>query len=148
MDRFQKVPRFARYNVFNRQCFEDMLGAYKSRGGTARADELAQLLEETQTGNFVSVAKRIVSQDILSFEWQNHFWIPMFQFNHEDMSVKQTVRRVAQELNTVLDNWTLALWFTEPNAWLRGRRPVDMVDSQFAAVWDAARADRFVAAGR
>jgi hypothetical protein len=50
-------------------------------------------------------------------------------------------------LTDVLDNWTLAWWFTEPNAWLKGRRPVDMVDGQFSEVLGAARADRFVAVG-
>ena len=84
-------------------------------------------------------------RDIFSFEWQNHFWVPMFQFHNQDLSVKQEVRRVVHELTDVLDNWTLAEWFTEPNAWLKGGRPVDMVDGNFSYVLGAARADRFVA---
>jgi Protein of unknown function (DUF2384) len=142
-----KVPPVAMYSVFNTEGFDAMIGAYKTCGGTARADDLAQLLEERKKGNFVSVAKRIVSRDIFSFEWQSHFWVPMFQFHLHDMSVKQEVRRVVHELAAVLDNWTLAQWFTEPNAWLKGRRPVDMVDRQFSDVLNAARADRFVATG-
>lgn len=134
-------------NACSNHAFDAMVDVYKSCGGTARADDLALLLEERKVGNFVSVAKRMVSRDIFSFEWQNHFWVPMFQFNPVDMSVKQEVRRVAHELNSVLDNWTLSQWFTEPNAWLKGRRPVEMVDRQFSAVLGAARADRFVAAG-
>lgn len=82
------VPVCAMTNVFNRQGFEAMIGAYKTSGGTARADDLALLLEEKSKGNFVSVAKRIVSRDIFSFEWQNHFWIPMFQFHSHDLSIK------------------------------------------------------------
>lgn len=134
-------------NVLNRQGFDDMVDAYKSSGGTARADDLALLLEERQKGDFVSVAKRIVSRDIFSFEWQNHFWVPMFQFHPHDLSIRQEVRRVVHELSAVLDNWTLALWFTEPNAWLKGRRPVDMLERNFSDVLHAARADRFVATG-
>jgi len=147
MQAFQEVPPVAMQNIFNRPSFDAMMGIYKTCGGTARADELALLLEEKSRGNFVSVAKRIVSRDIFSFEWQNHFWIPMFQFNYHDLSVKQEVRRVAHELHAVLDSWTLAQWFTEPNVWLKGRRPVHMVDGQFSEVLGAARADRFVATG-
>lgn len=147
MQGFQGVPICAMTNTFNRQGFDAMIGAYKTCGGTARADDLAVLLEERNKGSFVSVAKRIVSRDIFSFEWQSHFWVPMFQFNPQDLSVKQEVRRVVHELTDVLDNWTLAWWFTEPNAWLKGRRPVDLVDGQFSDVLGAARADRFVAEG-
>ncbi len=134
-------------NCFNREGFDAMVGAYKTSGGTARADDLALLMEEKRKGNFVSLARRIVSRDIFSFEWQSHLWVPMFQFHPHDLSIKQEVRRVVHELATVLDNWTLAQWFTQPNAWLKNRRPVDLVDSHFSDVLHAARADRFVAAG-
>jgi hypothetical protein len=147
MQGFQEVPVCAMTNVFNRQSFEAMIGAYKTCGGTARADDLALLLEERQNGDFVSVARRIVSRDIFSFEWQNHFWVPMFQFHAHDMSIRQEVRRVVHELSAVLDNWTMALWFTEPNYWLKGRRPVDLMERQFSDVLNAARSDRLVAAG-
>jgi hypothetical protein len=129
------------------RAFDAMIGAYQPSGGAVRADDFAMLLEERQKGNFVSLVKQIVSRDIFSFEWQNDFWIPMFQFHRGDMSVKQEARRVVHELTSVLDNWTLALWFTEPNGWLKGRRPVDMIDRQFSEVLGAARADRFVATG-
>lgn len=141
------VPTLAMTNVLNRQGFDAMIDAYKTCGGTARADDLALLLEEKQKGDFVSVARRIVSREIVSFEWQSHLWVPMFQFHRHDMSIRQEVRRVVHELSGVLDNWTLALWFTEPNEWLKGRRPVDMMDRQFSDVLGAARADRFVATG-
>ncbi len=141
------VPILAMTNVLNRQGFEAMIDAYKTRGGTARADDLALLLEDKQKGDFVSVAKRIVSRDIFSFEWQNHYWIPMFQFHPHDLSVKQEVRRVVHELSAVLDNWTLAQWFAQPNVWLKGKRPVELVDSHFSDVLGAARADRLVATG-
>ena len=147
VDDYQSVPVCAMTNIFNRQSIDAIIGAYKINGGIARADDLALLLEEKNKGNFVSVARRIVSRDIFSFEWQNHFWVPMVQFNLHDLSIKQEVRRVVHELTAVLDNWTLALWFAEPNSWLKGRRPVDMVDSHFSAVLHAARADRFVAIG-
>lgn len=131
-----------------RKSFEAMIAAYTNCGGTARADDLALLLlDEQHKVDFVSLAKRLVSGDVFSFQWQDQFWVPMFQFNRHDMSVKQEVHRVVRELDGVLDNWTLAWWFTEPHARLKGRRPVDLVDRQFSAVLGAARADRLVAGG-
>ena len=131
-----------------RNSFEAMIAAYTNCGGTARADDLALLLlDEQHKDDFVSLAKRLVSGDVFSFQWQDQFWVPMFQFNRHDMSVKQEVHRVVRELEGVLDNWTLACWFTKPNARLKGRRPVDLVDRQFSDVLGAARTDRLVAAG-
>ena len=144
---FDQVPICAMNSVFNYDGFEEMIGIYSANGGTTTADDLAQLLEERSGGGFDDVAKYIVSRDIISFEWRNHYWIPLFQFDISNMSLKQGVRKVTRELSPVLDNWTLALWFTEPNVWLDGNRPVDRVDSHISEVLEAARADRFVAAG-
>ena len=131
----------------NQHGFDTMVDAFRNSGGTARADDFALLLEEKQKGNFVSLAKRLVSRDIFSFEYQDHFWIPMFQFHVADLSGRQEVSRVVNELAAVLDSLMLAIWFTEPNEWLQCRRPVDMMDHYFSDVLAAARADRFVAKG-
>ena len=134
-------------NCFNYRGFHAIISAYRPSGGTATADDLELMLEEKRKGRFVRVARQIVSRDIFSFKWQSQFWVPMFQFYPHDLTVRQEVVRVVHELAAVLDNWTLAVWFTEPNSWLKGRRPVDMMDSHFSDVLNAARADRFVAAG-
>ena len=134
-------------NCFNHRGFDAIISAYQLSGGTTRADDLEWMLEEKSKHRSVSVARQIALRDIFSFEWQSQFWVPMFQFYPQDLTVRQEVVRVVHELTSVLDNWTLAVWFTEPNSWLRGRRPVDMMDSHFSDVLNAARADRFVAAG-
>ena len=134
-------------NCFNHRGFDAIISAYQLSGGTTRADDLELMLEEKRKHRFVSVARQIALRDIFSFEWQSQFWVPMFQFYPQDLTVRQEVVRVVHELTSVLDNWTLAVWFTEPNSWLRGRRPVDMMDRHFSDVLNAARADRFVAAG-
>ena len=132
---------------FNHQGFDGLVDAFKTSGGTARADDFALLLEEKQKGNFISLAKRLVSRDIFSFEFQDHFWIPMFQFHVIDLSARQEVCRVVDELAAVFDNLMLAIWFTEPNAWLQCKKPVDMIEHYFSDVLAAARADRYVARG-
>lgn len=147
MQALSPVRQCAMTSGLDLRSFESMIAAFEASGGTARADDFALMLQKRQKGDFVSVAKRIVSRDIFSFEWQNDFWIPMFQFNPEDLCIKQEARRVVHELTAVLDNWTLALWFTEPNAWLKGRRPVEMIERHYSQVLGAARADRFVATG-
>ena len=147
MHSFENVPERAMIHNFNHQGFDAIISAYRLSGGMTTADDLELMLEEKRKGHFVSVAQQIVSRDIFSFEWQSQFWVPMFQFHPQDMTVRQEVIRVVHELTAVLDNWTLAVWFTEPNSWLRGRRPVDMIDNRFSDVLHAARADRLVAAG-
>lgn len=134
-------------HVLNRDGFDKLISAYKGSGGTARADDLALLLAEKGWGNFSSLARGIVRGEVFSIEWNNHFWLPMFQFEPCDMSMKGSVRKILCELTHVLDNWTLAAWFAEPNIWLKNRCPVDMLDANFPAVFAAARADRFVATG-
>lgn len=121
--------------------------ALRGRGGLARADDLARLLEDCRHVDFIGLAKLMVSGAIFSFEWGGTHWIPMFQFNLADLTVKPAARSVLTELNTTFDGWALAEWFTQPNDWLAGRLPVDMVDSDLPVVLDAARADRFIANG-
>lgn len=143
----KEVALLKRDSGFNHYGFDSMVAAFKASGGTARADDFALLLEQRKTGNFISLAKQLVSRDIFSFEFKNHFWIPMFQFNLHDLTVSHEAKRVVDELAAVLDSLMLALWFTEPNAWLKSRRPVDMMEHFFSDVLAAARADRFVARG-
>ena len=147
MNHFPVLPECAMTNCFNYEGFHAIISAYQLSGGTATADDLELMFEEKKKVRFVSVARQIALRDIFSFEWQSQFWVPMFQFHPKDLTVRQEVIRVVRELASVLDNWTLALWFTEPNSWLKGRRPVDMMDNHFSDVLNAARADRFVAAG-
>ena len=50
-------------------------------------------------------------------------------------------------LRSVFDEWELAEWFACPNSWLGGQTPASQVVLDEQAVVEAARADRFVAAG-
>jgi len=129
------------------QGFGALLAAYRSTGGTARGDDLARLLEDHFLGDFVSLAKLIASDKVFGFTWRDTFWIPMFQFDLVDLSVKGAARQVLAELGGDFDGWARAAWFVAPNPWLNGRRPVDLLKSNLLGVLDAARADRFVASG-
>lgn len=127
--------------------FVAVRAAYRATGGTARGLDLARLLAYRRLGDFASLARLIVSGEIFSFEWHDTFWVPMFQFELRDLSIKQGPRQVRAELASELDGWTLAVWFVQPSSWLNGRRPVDLLESNLPAVLDAARGDRFIATG-
>lgn len=127
--------------------FAALLLAYGATGGTAPGDELARLMQDRRSGDLASLARLIVSGEIFTFEWHDTFWIPMFQFELYDLTVKQGPRKVLAELVGVFDGWALAAWFAQPNSWLKGCRPVDLLESNLSAVFAAARADRFVARG-
>lgn len=129
--------------------FAVLRDAYRASGGIARGDDLARMLNERQCGDFVSLAMLILAREVFAFQWQQSFWVPMFQFDLHDLAVKPSVnaRAVLLELVDQFDGWELALWFAQPSHWLHGARPVDLLNSNLAEVLEAARTDRFIAAG-
>ena len=141
------VPRDAVFHPCADRQFLAMRDAYRRSGGLARGEDFARLLEDQRRGDFVSLAKLIAAGEVLAFEWRDARWIPMFQFNLGDLSIKPAPRRVLGELAKTFDGWSLAVWFVEPNSWLSHRRPVDLIEAELPAVLEAARADRFIATG-
>jgi len=146
-DSEESWPRQVATGLPNGRDFLALNAACRPTGGLARGDDLARLLADHRFGDFVSLAGLIDSGEIFGFEWRHYFWIPMFQFELRDLSSKPGARQVREELAPAFDGWPLATWFGDPNAWLSARRPVDLLDSDLPAVLDAARADRFIAAG-
>lgn len=143
------TPHIAQGEPPTAWCSDDqffaMREAFRASGGLVRGDDFAQMLEEYRQGNFVSLAKMIVARQVFSFEWKNAHWIPMFQFEPESLAIRNATSQIVAELKKDLDDWSLALWFTEPNGWLNEQRPIDLIDTGFPDVLNAARADRFIA---
>lgn len=129
--------------------FAALCTAYRASGGIARGDDLARLLSEHHSGDFVSLAMAILEGDVFAFQWRRTFWVPMFQFDLREVSVKPKpgTRRVLTELAGEFDGWALARWFARPHHVLHGARPVDLLDANLPDVLQAARTDRFIAAG-
>ena len=73
--------------------------------------------------------------------------MPMFQLDSTTLTPRSGVQQIADELRPVFDSWDLAVWFAQPNASLGGQAPVACIDRDLSAVRQAARMDRFVAAG-
>lgn len=95
----------------------------------------------------MTLARMLSAGEVFGLRWRGSIWIPMFQFDLTDLSSKSVVQTVRMALGRSFDDWELASWFTSPNLWLQGRRPVDLLDSDSPSVLEAARADRFVTEG-
>jgi hypothetical protein len=127
--------------------FISLLDKYRATGGIASVTELCQKQCDGVGGDINALAKLILIGDIFSFEWQGNFWIPLFQFNPKELTSRQCVRQVLGELTQAFDGWTLAVWFIQTNAWLKNRRPIDLLENGLSSVMHAAKADRYVALG-
>ena len=127
--------------------FVAMQAVCRRSGGIASDDDVLLLLRRCSDQPLSKLARWIVSRHVVSFKWHARTWLPMFQFDPVDMSLRPGVAAVIRELSDVFDDWELMAWFTSPNEWLRDMAPVDAIAASPAAVFDAARADRFIAGG-
>ena len=123
--------------------FIAMLEAYRATGGLAPGNFLCQSLQEHQRGDLGQLARLIGDRRIFALDWRGDSWIPMFQFDVDDLSCKTGPALVRAELADQDCGWTIAGWFAQPNAQLGGRRPVDVIELDLAAVVDAARCRAF-----
>lgn len=126
--------------------FVQMLDGFRRSGGLARLQEVAELCERRGGPDIASLAACIARKQIICFEWQSEGWLPLFQFNPLDMTLRAQIQPVISELSCIYGAWDLAFWFSQPNPWLADRAPADALVSDLATVLQAARADRFVAA--
>lgn len=129
----------ADFSVPNGRGFIALLEAFRATGGTAPGEIVGRLLEEHQVGNAVSLAKLIYTGQAFGFEWRESLWLPMFQFDVNDLTLKASVQSVRAELPALWSGWMLASWFAGPNTRLDGRSPADVLDLDFDAVMRAAR---------
>ena len=124
-----------------------LLAAFRTTGGVVLGNELAMRLKYLKMGDMASLGRAMASGEICCFQWRSAFWIPMFQFDLDNLSFKHGPRTILRELRGVFDEWMLTAWFAQPNSWLMGCKPVDLLVSNLPAVFAAAQADRYVAAG-
>jgi hypothetical protein len=67
---------------------------------------------------------------------------PAFQFDGEGQP-RPVIAEVLSTLGRQSRDWELAIWFVSSIGWLGGRRPVDLLESDPAAVAEAARHEAF-----
>ena len=109
------------------------------------------MFDSGHRGELSRLARQIVDRQVISVDWHQETWLPLFQFDRPDMRVRDLLPPVLAELNAVYDPLELAQWFVRPNSALGGLMPAAALSGSFrpesAAVLQAARTDRFVARG-
>lgn len=125
--------------------YREMERSFRANGGIADVDEVTTLLGRHTDQPISVLAHWIVNRDVISFDWRGRTLLPLFQFDLDAMAPRASVTGVIRELVPVLNDWELALWFAAPNGWLDDIAPVDIIDSDAGAVYEAARADRYLA---
>ena len=128
------------------QCLA-MAQAYASSGGIAGCDEMVGLLRCCFDQPISVLARWLVGRAVICFEWRATTMLPIFQFDIADMTIRPRVSEVLRELRDTFDDREVALWFAQPNAWLDGRPPVDVLRTDPVSVLDTARTDRYIARG-
>jgi hypothetical protein len=126
----------------NDHAFIGMLEAYRSSGGLARAQEVFTLFKSRSDLDVVTLARWMAQRAVLSLEWHDDVWLPLFQFERQHMGLKPALEPVLAVLNPVLSPWELAHWCAQPHRWLNGDSPADTLDLDAAQVLRAACADR------
>lgn len=144
--------------VDTRQLIESMLPAVvpsAARVLQARRNALAReaLLREFGAPTSAEVAElagsRAANKAALANRWKQEGRIfsvthhgqtlfPAYQFDGEGQPYP-AVAEVLASLGQQDRDWPLAVWFIAANGWLGGRRPVDLLESDPAAVAEAAR---------
>ena len=93
------------------------------------------------------LARALVIGTILHIDRRGQCLIPLFQFHLPNFSIRPVVAAAISELSCGFDGWELTSWFAQPNSWLKGAAPVDVLANDGPEVLQASRADRFVALG-
>jgi len=121
--------------------FLDLLAAYRMSGGLATGHEISA---RRPVDGLSELARVIAAREVIGVEWSGQRWLPFFQFERGDVAVRQPVRALVREMSDFLDDWELAEWMVQPNQWLDDSQPLHLLTTDFARVYDAARALRFV----
>jgi hypothetical protein len=124
--------------------FLAMEQAYRGVGGVLSGDQLATLVCRRSQQPVSTVARWIVTRQIVCFEWQSITLIPMFQFDLSTVALRAPVREVIRELTGTFDDWEMAWWFASPNERLEGASPIQVIEQDEQAIVAAARADRII----
>lgn len=100
--------------IVDRQ-FATMTTAYQRNGGLASDHDFARLLRKRMSQPLSVLARWIVLRYGVSFVRDHQAWLPMFQFDCSDMSLKEGTQCVVREFTPVFDDWEVAAWFARGN---------------------------------
>jgi hypothetical protein len=122
--------------------FVNFHNAFRASGGLARANQVASQFLRRSEQDVSVLGDWLVKRRAIGFEWHSKLWMPLFQFNPSDMSLRSGLADILAELVVVYNDWDLAGWFAKPNPWLSEGLPADALAVDAPQVLWAARAER------
>jgi len=126
--------------------FAAMRLACLASGGLARGDDLECWLADIHVADLAALGERLADGRVGAFAWRHVLWVPMFQFEMRDLSLRPAVLDVRIALGGALDGWQQARWFVRPHPSLCARTPLDLLRSNLPRVLEQAVTDGAAAA--
>ena len=68
--------------------FVQMLNGFRSSGGLARLSEVVALSERRGSLDIAALSGSLARRELICFEWQSEGWLPLFQFDPLDMTIR------------------------------------------------------------
>lgn len=125
--------------------FVNLLNGFRESGGLARSNEVASLFQRRSEQHISVLGGWLIKRQAIAFEWHSKLWMPLFQFNPSDMTLRTGLAGILAELVVVCNDWEVANWFARPNPWLSDGLPADALAVAAPQVLWAARAERSAA---
>lgn len=122
------------------QQFMAMLDAFRPSGGLACGPEVFALFARRRGADAGTLAGWIVNRKVICFEWQCRMWLPLFQFQLQNMTPEAGLREVLEVLRFDHSPWEMAQWFSRPHPWLADQMLCDALGHDPAGVRNAAGA--------
>ena len=106
--------------------------------GAYTSEEIAE--QRSRAKNRHALANRWRGEGrVFSVDFRGQRLFPGFQLDLETLAPKPVVAEALAALpRGEMSEWEVALWWTSPNGWLGGARPVDVMDDDEQAVVEAA----------
>jgi hypothetical protein len=108
--------------------------------GAWTASEVAERAGSKATNRSALASSWRSAGRIVGVEWHGQIVFPAFQFDAEAHPRAPIARVLSHLRDAGLGDWQQVLWFTTRTGWLNDRRPLDVIDSDPAAVVAAAAA--------
>ncbi|MBB5578042.1 MULTISPECIES: hypothetical protein [Rhizobium] len=99
--------------------------------------ELADIAGHGSKNKSMTASRWKTKGKVFSVKHGGSEYFPAFQF--DDGQPIETIGQVLTRLGEKKSGWQLAFWFTSPNGWLDGKRPVDVLANGNAVTQAAAR---------
>ena len=137
-EREQEQNQYFRAPVPTSKGFVGMLLAYRTSGGILNGEELSHLLNEYRQIDHLNLTVLFASDSLFHFSWRNNVWVPMFQFELSQLSIRPECRLIFKALKKSMDDWSATSWMVNPNTLLDKKLPIDLIEFEFASVLSAA----------